>query len=311
MKASCSMSTITPNDLLQILSENRHPDSMTIDSQSTFEILHTINTADKTVPNVISQILPAMTQAVDRIVAQLSTGGRLIYIGAGTSGRLGILDAVECRPTFSVNDELVQGIIAGGEQALTRAVEGAEDNSSAAAIDLAAIQFCQHDVLVGIAASGRTPYVIGALEYATQMQAPTISISCNPNGIINTLADINLCAAVGPEILTGSTRMKAGTAQKLMLNMLSTAAMIKLGKTYTNLMVDVNASNDKLKARAQRIVIEATGCDVAVAQNTLAQTHYQAKTAILCILADIDAQHAAELLTQYNGFLRQALAHIK
>ena len=304
------MSDVTPSDLQQILSENRHPDSMTIDCQSTFDILKTINVADKTVPNVIAEILPVITQAVDLIVSHLSAGGRLIYIGAGTSGRLGILDAVECRPTFSVDDELVQGIIAGGEQALTNAVEGAEDNRAAAQHDLAHIQFSRHDVLVGIAASGRTPYVIGALNYAKQIHAQTISISCNPNGTINTLADINICAAVGPEILTGSTRMKAGTAQKLILNMLSTASMIKLGKTYTNLMVDVNASNEKLKARAQRIVIEATGCDINTAKTTLISTHYRAKTAILCILADIDASRATDLLAQHEGYLRRALANV-
>ena len=304
------MSDVTPNDLQQILSENRHPDSMTIDCQSTFDILKTINVADKTVPNVIAEILPVITQAVDLIVSQLSAGGRLIYIGAGTSGRLGILDAVECRPTFSVDDELVQGIIAGGEQALTNAVEGAEDNRAAAQHDLAHIQLSRHDILVGIAASGRTPYVIGALNYAKQIHAQTISISCNPNGTINTLADINICAAVGPEILTGSTRMKAGTAQKLILNMLSTASMIKLGKTYTNLMVDVNASNEKLKARAQRIVMEATGCDINTAKTTLISTDYQAKTAILCILADIDASRATDLLAQHEGYLRRALANV-
>ena len=304
------MSDVTPSDLQHILSESRHPDSMTIDCQSTFDILQTINAADKTVADVIATILPHITEAVDLVVTQLSAGGRLIYIGAGTSGRLGVLDAVECRPTFSVDDELVQGIIAGGEQALTHAVEGAEDNSTAAQDDLARIQFSHDDVLVGIAASGRTPYVIGALEYAKQIQAPTISMSCNPNGAINTLADINLCAAVGPEILTGSTRMKAGTAQKLMLNMLSTASMIKLGKTYTNLMVDVNASNEKLKARAQRIVMEATGCDITTAKTILASTHYQAKTAILCILADIDAPRAADLLVQHGGYLRRALANV-
>ncbi|MCH1414594.1 MAG: N-acetylmuramic acid 6-phosphate etherase [Glaciecola sp.] len=304
------MTDVTPGDLNQILSESRHPDSMTIDCQSTFDILKTINVADKTVPNVIAEILPVITQAVNMIVSQLSAGGRLIYIGAGTSGRLGILDAVECRPTFSVDDELVQGIIAGGEQALTNAVEGAEDNRAAAQHDLAHIQLSRHDVLVGIAASGRTPYVIGALNYAKQIHAQTISISCNPNGTINTLADINICAAVGPEILTGSTRMKAGTAQKLILNMLSTASMIKLGKTYTNLMVDVNASNEKLKARAQRIVMEATGCDINTAKTTLISTDYQAKTAILCILADIDASRATDLLAQHEGYLRRALANV-
>ena len=304
------MTDVTPGDLNQILSESRHPDSMTIDCQSTFDILKTINVADKTVPNVIAEILPVITQAVNMIVSQLSAGGRLIYIGAGTSGRLGILDAVECRPTFSVDDELVQGIIAGGEQALTNAMEGAEDNRAAAQHDLAHIQLSRHDVLVGIAASGRTPYVIGALNYAKQIHAQTISISCNPNGTINTLADINICAAVGPEILTGSTRMKAGTAQKLILNMLSTASMIKLGKTYTNLMVDVNASNEKLKARAQRIVMEATGCDINTAKTTLISTDYQAKTAILCILADIDASRATDLLAQHEGYLRRALANV-
>jgi N-acetylmuramic acid 6-phosphate etherase len=305
------MRTVKIQDLQHILSESRHPDSMDIDMQSTNVILQIINSADQTVPVAVAQALPQISAAVDVIVKQLRLGGRLIYLGAGTSGRLGILDAVECRPTFSVDDELVQGIIAGGEQALTHAVEGAEDDINAAAVDLAAISFNAKDVLVGIAASGRTPYVIGGLNYATQLGAASISVSCNPNGKINTLAAINICAAVGPEILTGSTRMKAGTAQKLILNMLSTASMIKLGKTFTNLMVDVNASNAKLKARAQRIVVEATGCDEHQALTTLISTNYQPKPAILCILADINPNEATRLLLQHDGFLRHALQAAK
>ncbi|MDA7793479.1 N-acetylmuramic acid 6-phosphate etherase [Glaciecola sp.] len=305
------MRIVKIQDLQHILSESRHPDSMDIDMQSTNVILQIINSADQTVPVAVAQALPQISAAVDVIVKQLRLGGRLIYLGAGTSGRLGILDAVECRPTFSVDDELVQGIIAGGEQALTHAVEGAEDDINAAAVDLAAISFNAKDVLVGIAASGRTPYVIGGLNYATQLGAANISVSCNPNGKINTLAAINICAAVGPEILTGSTRMKAGTAQKLILNMLSTASMIKLGKTFTNLMVDVNASNAKLKARAQRIVVEATGCDEHQALTTLISTNYQPKSAILCILADINPNEATRLLLQHDGFLRHALQAAK
>jgi N-acetylmuramic acid 6-phosphate etherase len=301
------MSIVKIQDLQHILSESRNPDSMDIDMQSTDVILQIINSADQTVPIAVAQALPQISAAVDVIVTQLKQGGRLIYLGAGTSGRLGILDAVECRPTFSVDDELVQGIIAGGERALTHAVEGAEDDVTAAAVDLAGISFNANDVLVGIAASGRTPYVIGGLSYASKLGAASISISCNPNGSINQLAKINICAAVGPEILTGSTRMKAGTAQKLMLNMLSTASMIKLGKTFTNLMVDVNASNAKLKARAQRIVVEATGCDEHQALTTLISTNYQPKPAILCILADIPPREANDLLLQHDGFLRHAL----
>jgi N-acetylmuramic acid 6-phosphate etherase len=301
------MSIVKIQDLQRILSESRHPDSMDIDVQTTDAILHIINSADQTVPIAVAQALPEISAAVDVIVTQLHQGGRLIYLGAGTSGRLGILDAVECRPTFSVDDDLVQGFIAGGAQALTHAVEGAEDDIHAAAIDLAAISFNANDVLVGIAASGRTPYVIGGLSYAAQLGASTISVSCNPNGSINTLAAVNICAAVGPEILTGSTRMKAGTAQKLILNMLSTASMIKLGKTFTNLMVDVNASNAKLKARAQHIVVEATGCDEEQALTTLISTNYQPKPAILCILADIEPNDASALLVQHDGFLRHAL----
>lgn len=301
------MSVVNIQDLQHILSESRHPDSMDIDMHSTESILAIINSADQTVPVAVAQALVEITAAVDMIVTQLRRGGRLIYLGAGTSGRLGILDAVECRPTFSVDDELVQGIIAGGERALTHAVEGAEDDLAAAESDLSAISFCNNDVLVGIAASGRTPYVIGGLEHAAQIGAPSISISCNPNGSINSLATVNICAAVGPEILTGSTRMKAGTAQKLILNMLSTATMIKLGKTFTNLMVDVNATNAKLKARAQRIVVEATGCEEELALTTLVSTNYQPKTAILSILADVKPKEAEALLLQHQGFLRQAL----
>lgn len=301
------MTQVSVDELTLILSENRNPDSMDIDMQSTASIIQTINQADQQVPLAVAQCTAAISHAVDVIVKQLRDGGRLIYIGAGTSGRLGVLDAVECRPTFSVDDDLVQGIIAGGEHALTQAVEGAEDDLAAAEKDLRAIQFTQHDVLVGIAASGRTPYVIGALTYANALGAPTISVSCNPAGSINTLAQISICAAVGPEILTGSTRMKSGTAQKLILNMLSTASMIKLGKTFTNLMVDVNASNAKLKARAQRIVIEATGCDEQLALSTLLQANYQAKLAILMILAQVDVVTGDALLARHAGFLRLAI----
>lgn len=294
-------------ELAGILSERRNPRSMQIDTMDTLGILDCINTEDQTVPLAIAKVLPDIGVVVDTVVTQLQQGGRLFYIGAGTSGRLGILDAVECRPTFSVGDELVQGLIAGGEQALTSAVEGAEDNHAAGADDLKAKAITAHDVVLGIAASGRTPYVLGALQYARSLGCPAFALSCNPNGAINQLADHAIAVAVGPECLTGSTRMKAGTAQKLVLNMLSTAVMIRLGKTYENLMVDVNASNDKLRVRAKQIVIEATGCNEQEAEQALTNSSYSAKTAILMLLKSVTAEEATNLLNKHAGFLRHAL----
>jgi N-acetylmuramic acid 6-phosphate etherase len=298
-------------DLDNILSESRNPQTMDIDRCSTLEILTKINAADHAVPQAIAQILPDIEKVVTVTVKQLQAGGRLIYAGAGTSGRLGILDAVECRPTFSVPDELVQGVIAGGEPALISAVEGAEDSPELAQTDLTSLQLSSKDVLIGIVASGRTPYVTGAIQYAQSIGCPAFALSCNPKGSINELADHAIAIAVGPEVLTGSTRMKAGTAQKLVLNMISTTVMIKLGKTYENLMVDVNASNQKLVARAERIVMDATACSNAEAKQALTRAEQSAKLAILLIKTKLTVPEAKALLAQYHGFLRSALEAVE
>ena len=275
-------------NLLQTLStlitEQRNPNSMHVDSLSALEIVQLMNKEDKQVPLAIEKCLPQIAQAVECIVAAFQQGGRLVYIGAGTSGRLGVLDASECPPTFGVSPEMVKGIIAGGERALRHPIEGAEDSKTHAVVDLQTIQFSSKDVLVGIAASGRTPYVIGALEYAKSLGSVTVSIASNPNSAMANIVDIAIDTVVGPEVLTGSSRLKSGTAQKLVLNMLTTASMILMGKCYQNLMVDVQASNEKLKARAIRIVMQATDCDKSLAEETLKQADQNAKLAIMMIL---------------------------
>jgi N-acetylmuramic acid 6-phosphate etherase len=244
---------------------------------------------------------------VDAATVSIKNNGRLIYIGAGTSGRLGILDAAECRPTFSVPDGVVVGVIAGGETAIQHAVEGAEDDTEAGKNDLQQLALNEKDTVVGISASGRTPYVSGALKYASSIGCTTGAIACSPNAAIFEPADIAICPVVGPEVLTGSTRMKSGTAQKLILNMISTATMVKLGKTYENLMVDVNATNDKLKARALRIVMQATDCDESTAEAALNASNNSAKTAILMVLTGASAEQATKQLAENSGFLRKAL----
>ncbi len=293
-------------ELDRIVSEGRNPDTMDIDVLSTEGILARINHEDAKVAPAVASELPAIAEAVDIIVHQLQQGGRLIYTGAGTSGRLGILDAVECRPTFSVADSLVRGVIAGGETAITQAVEGAEDNQAQGQRDLEELDLTANDVVVGLSASGRTPYVLGALRYANQLGCATVGVACTPQAPVLQEAGTAICPEVGPECLTGSTRMKAGTAQKLVLNMLSTATMIRLGKTYENLMVDVNASNQKLHARAKRIVMQATDCDAARAEEALAQADNQAKVAILMLLTDSGADEARARLANNDGFLRRA-----
>ena len=298
-------------NLLQTLStlitEQRNPNSMNVGSLSALEIVQLMNQEDKQVPLAIEKCLPQIAQAVECIVAAFQQGGRLVYIGAGTSGRLGVLDASECPPTFGVSPEMVKGIIAGGERALRHPIEGAEDSKSQAVVDLQTIQFSSKDVLVGIAASGRTPYVIGALEYAKSLGSATVSIASNPNSAMANIVDIAIDTVVGPEVLTGSSRLKSGTAQKLVLNMLTTASMILMGKCYQNLMVDVRASNEKLKARAIRIVIQATDCDKALAEETLKQADQNAKLAIMMILSGLDRAQAEALLEKHQGKLQLAL----
>lgn len=293
--------------LNNIVSEGRNTQSKDIDTLSTTGILTRINNEDATVANAVASQIDNIARVVDAATVSIKNNGRLIYIGAGTSGRLGILDAAECRPTFSVPDGVVVGVIAGGETAIQHAVEGAEDDTEAGKTDLQQLALNEKDTVVGISASGRTPYVSGALEYASSIGCTTGAIACSPNAAIFEPADIAICPVVGPEVLTGSTRMKSGTAQKLILNMISTATMVKLGKTYENLMVDVNATNDKLKARALRIVMQATDCDESTAEAALNASNNSAKTAILMVLTGASAEQATEQLAENSGFLRKAL----
>lgn len=295
-------------DLSNLVTESRNHHSEHIDTLSTLEMLKVINNEDKKVPFAVEATLPHIAQLVDKVVTAFSQGGRLIYCGAGTSGRLGILDASECPPTYGTPHDMVIGLIAGGHKAILQAVENAEDNVQLGAEDLRQLNFNAKDVLVGIAASGRTPYVIGALEYARSLGAVTGAISCNPDSPIAQRADIAITPIVGPEVVTGSSRMKAGTAQKLVLNMITTGAMIKMGKVFGNLMVDVEATNAKLIERQIRIVMQATECERATAEHALSQCQRHCKTAILMILAGVNAQQATQLLAQNKGFIRQALA---
>ncbi|WP_323659745.1 N-acetylmuramic acid 6-phosphate etherase [Pectobacterium versatile] len=294
-------------NLGKLVSETRNPATMALDQLSTLEMMHAFNQEDRKVPEAIALVLPAIAEAVDLAAASLQEGGRLIYLGAGTSGRLGVLDASECPPTFGVPHGLVIGLIAGGPGALLKAVEGAEDDPALGEADLKALNLTAADMVVGLAASGRTPYVIGALRYAYDVGCRTAAISCNPHSPIAQEAQVAISPVVGPEALTGSTRLKSGTAQKLVLNMISTGAMVKLGKVYQNLMVDVKATNVKLLDRACRIVVEATGAEREQAQQALVQADNEVKPAILMLLANIDVAAARERLKQHNGYLREAL----
>lgn len=301
------------NDMLhaqlqQLVSEGRNPRTTDIDLMSSLEIVNAINAEDRGVAEAVSKVLPQVARAVDAIVSAFEVGGRLIYIGAGTSGRLGVLDASECPPTFGVSPGLVLGLIAGGLDALVNASEGAEDRAEDGAGDLAKVGLTAQDVVVGIAVSGRTPYVIGALEYAEARGAATVALTCNPDSPIAQMADISIAPVVGPEVITGSTRMKSGTAQKLVLNMLSTASMVRIGKTYGNLMVDMIASNGKLVARAARMVSQATGATVAEAEAALTQAGNDSKLAILMILTGLEADAARSKLAAAGGVLRRAIA---
>lgn len=297
-------------DLSRLATEQRNPNTAQIDQVSTLDMVRLINREDQQVALAVEQVLPAIAEAVDRIAAQFKQGGRLFYMGAGTSGRLGILDASECPPTYGVDFGLVVGLIAGGDSAIRKAVEGAEDNPDLGAADLQAHEFSHRDVLVGLAASGRTPYVIGGLNYAKQIGACTVAIACTPDSQIGRLADIAIEPLTGPEVVTGSTRMKAGTAQKLVLNMLSTGAMIRIGKVYGNLMVDVQASNQKLVERCKRIVCEATGLDRTQAEQLLDLTDYDVKLAILIAKTELPLEQARALLQEATGYLQQAIERV-
>jgi len=291
----------------RLATEKKNPKSTDLDKKSVLEILKIMNEEDATVPLAIARELPQIERAVLFVIDSFKKGGRLIYVGAGTSGRLGILDASECPPTFGVDPSMVRGIIAGGLKAITTAVEGAEDNETLGGDDLKAISLSHLDTVVGIAASGRTPYVIGALKYAKAVGAKTVSISNNKNSIISTIADVPIEVETGPEVVTGSTRLKAGTAQKMILNMISTTAMIGIGKVYGNLMVDVQPSNNKLVARAKRIIMEVTGVDQETAASFLERSGMRVKEAIVMILLNCSYEEAVEHLKRSEGFVRKAL----
>ncbi|MEE3607761.1 N-acetylmuramic acid 6-phosphate etherase [Avibacterium paragallinarum] len=295
------------NQLSQLSTEQRNPNSMNLDELSALEIVQLMNAEDKNVPLAIEKCLPQIAAAVEKIVHAFQHGGRLVYLGAGTSGRLGVLDASECPPTFGVSPEMVKGIIAGGERALRHPIEGAEDNPQSAVENLQEIDFSAQDILVGIAASGRTPYVLGGLDYAKSLGATTVAIASNANSPMTQVADIAITPVVGAEVLTGSSRLKSGTAQKLVLNMLTTASFVLMGKCYQNLMVDVQASNQKLVARATRIVMQATDCTAEQAQQALTAAHNNAKVAILMLLADLDYPSAVQLLSENKCRLQGAL----
>ncbi|MGB1198398.1 MAG: N-acetylmuramic acid 6-phosphate etherase [Thalassotalea sp.] len=294
-------------ELQSLASEERNPNTMNLDLLDTASLLISLNKEDHKVAGVVERAIPEIKLAVDEIVNAFARNGRLIYIGAGTSGRLGVLDAVECPPTFSVSSDQIIALIAGGESAMYKAVEGAEDDPKLAITELKAKHLTKDDVVVGIAASGRTPYTISALKFAKEIGAKAIGVACNADSELLSVADIAICAEVGPEALTGSTRLKSGTAQKLILNMLTTASMIKTGKSYENLMVDVYASNEKLKARAIRIVMQASTCDVKTATQALLNANNNAKLAILLVLTGLPIDDAKLLLNNNQGFLRKAV----
>ncbi|KIS42755.1 N-acetylmuramic acid 6-phosphate etherase [Kosakonia radicincitans] len=294
-------------DLSRLTTEGRNTASENIDMLDTEAMLRVINSEDQKVALAVEKVIPAIAQAVDVIVAAFKQGGRLIYCGAGTSGRLGILDASECPPTYGTPCEQVVGLIAGGHRAILQAVENAEDSLTLGVDDLKALNFSARDVLVGIAASGRTPYVIAAMKYAQSLNATTVALTCNENSEMARIADIAIVPVVGPEVVTGSSRMKAGTAQKLVLNMLTTGAMIRSGKVYGNLMVDVEATNLKLVQRQINIVMEATGCTRDIAEQALKDCGGRCKTAIVMVLGQLSAEQATHLLADNGGFIRQAL----
>ena len=294
-------------ELKNIATEQRNPNTMNIDTLSTLEMVRLINREDHKVAEAVSLVTEQIAQAVDLIADRLRRGGRLIYCGAGTSGRLGILDAVECPPTYSTEPEMVQSLMAGGYPAIFKAVEGAEDSRELGVEDMKKIAFTPADVLVGIAASGRTPYVLGCMEYAKELGASTVAVTCCPGSVLDRAADIAISPAPGPEVVTGSTRMKSGTAQKMVLNMLSTGAMIKLGKVYGNLMVDVKPSNEKLVRRCVTIVCAATECDEATATAALEACEYRPKTAIIMVLMGVGAEEAKTLLDRSEGHIARVL----
>lgn len=294
-------------ELSKLTTEQRNQTTMNLDQMSTAEMLHTINEEDKKVAFAVEMVLPKIEIAVDHIVPSLASGGRLFYVGAGTSGRLGVIDASECPPTFMTPKEMVQTVMAGGMDAVFAAAEGSEDSENQGGLDLQTKKLTKKDVVIGITASGRTPYPIGALKYAQSIGAYTISLSCNQHSLIRNVADCAIEVVVGPEVLTGSTRMKAATAHKMILNMISTTTMVKLGKVHENLMVDLHANNFKLRERAKRTVSEVTNSTYEEAEKVLIQTNYKVKPAIVMLMAKVTFQEAKDAIFRSNGYVRNAI----
>ena len=295
------------DELQSLVTEQRNPRSMNIDKASVEEILAIINTEDRSVPHAVAQELPYIAEAVKIVTAALESDGRLFYVGAGTSGRLGILDASECPPTFGTSPETIQGIIAGGKEAVFRAQEGAEDVASHGAEALRAAGVRPQDVVCGIAASRRTPFVVGAVAEARQIGCKTLFLTCNPRSTFDIEVDVAICVVVGPEVIMGSTRMKSGTAQKLVLNMITTASMIRLGKVYQNMMVDLQMTAEKLTQRSRRTVMTVTGLNYDEATEALTAANGHVKTALVMILGNVTRQEALTRLEKSGGFVRGAL----
>ncbi|MFT4005577.1 MAG: N-acetylmuramic acid 6-phosphate etherase [Lacrimispora sp.] len=294
-------------DLSVLTTESRNPDTIKLDQMTPFEIASAMNREDEKAVKAVREVLPQIGEAIEWAADSLKAGGRIIYIGAGTSGRLGVLDAVECPPTFGVSRDLVVGLIAGGDKAFVEAVEGAEDSETLCAEDLKSIGLTSRDIVIGLAASGRTPYVIYGLHYANKTGCRTVAIACNKGSDIGKAAKLAIEPVTGPEVLTGSTRLKAGTAQKMILNMISTGSMVGIGKAYENLMVDVKQSNEKLVVRSQNIVMTATGCGREEAEDALKQAEGHVKTAVTMILLSCDPEEARQKLSQAGGKIREAL----
>ena len=294
-------------NLDKMTTETRNPSTVELDTMSPLEVISVMNREDAKVPEAIKPVLPQIAQIVEWAIQAVEAGGRVFYMGAGTSGRLGVLDAAECPPTFGVSDDVIIGLIAGGDKAFLKAVEGAEDSRELGREDLESRKLTQNDLVIGIAASGRTPYVLGALDYAKEVGCHTAAISCNAGCAIGQAAEVAVEAVVGPEVLTGSTRLKAGTAQKLILNMISTATMVGVGTAYQNLMVDVMQTNEKLRRRAEKIVTEATGVSQEEARKNIDLAGGSAKTAITMILAGCGVEEARARLEKARGHVREAI----
>ncbi|WP_102026592.1 N-acetylmuramic acid 6-phosphate etherase [Salirhabdus sp. Marseille-P4669] len=294
-------------DLSRLTTEARNPNTMKLDQMKTRDIIKTINHEDQQVALAVEQVLPQVERAIENIYQSLKNGGRLFYVGAGTSGRLGVIDAAECPPTFLTSKDLVQTVMAGGREAFLQAAESNEDDEGQGKVDLQAKQVTDKDVIIGITASGRTPYPIGALKYANEVGAYTIALTCNEKAEISAQARLAIEVVVGPEVLTGSTRMKAATAHKMILNMISTTVMVKLGKVYENLMVDVHASNYKLVERARRIIMEITGVSYEQATTTLEESQNEVKPAIVMIEANVPLHMAKQAIRECGGYVRKAI----